>query len=170
MLLAVVGCKSNAERIEEILKRFKSRPITLCTADYMTLCSDSTYNPQVVNEATLKYIIYVDSSECSPCMLKNAYKWNDYIYKFNNDSISFSYIISSQNSREVIEQTRESGFCQAVFVDTACVFSKQNPHIPQESMYHVFLLDKGNNVVLVGNPLVNQAIEEEFLSIVRKTF
>ena len=165
-----IGCQSNAKRIEEVLRDFTSHPIVMCTKDCVTFCSDSTYNPQTINDAILKYVCYIDSSECSPCILKNAYKWNDYISmfkKYGND-ISFLYVISSKNYREIISQARESGFCQAIYIDTLGVFAKRNSHIPKESMYHVFLLDNENHIILVGNPLTNKTIENHFMKIVTK--
>ena len=68
--------------------------------------------------------------------------------KYGND-ISFLYVISSKNYREIISQARESGFCQAIYIDTLGVFAKRNSHIPKESMYHVFLLDNENHIILV---------------------
>lgn len=167
----IIGCKSNIKKIEETLSEFASHPIAINTSDYMTFCNDSTYNILAINKATLKYVCYIDSLECSPCILKNAYKWNDYINKFENynDKISFSYIISSSSSKEIMTQVKESGFCQTIFIDTLKRFSLQNPHIPKESMYHVFLLDKDNNIILVGNPLINKVIEDKFYSVVEKT-
>lgn len=62
----------------------------------------------------------------------------------------------------------ESGFCQAIYIDTLGVFAKRNSHIPKESMYHVFLLDNENYIILVGNPLTNKTIENHFMKIVTK--
>lgn len=164
-----IGCKSHIKKIENTIRKFQSHPITIHTTDYIVFCSDSTYNVQDIDEATLKYICYVDSTECSPCVLKKAFKWNDYICKFrkHNKKITFTYIISSKNSDDIITQARESGFCQTVFIDTSGVFSKQNPHIPKESMYHIFLLDENNRIILVGNPLTNKGIEKAFFKIAK---
>lgn len=165
-----IGCKSRIKEIEETIKNFQSCPITLHPTDYVFFCSDSIYNAQEIEGATLKYIYYVDSSECSPCVLKKAFKWNDYILKFDKykKKFSVSYIISSKSCDNIIMQARKSGFCQAIFIDTLGAFSKQNPHIPKESMYHVFLLDERNRIILVGNPLTNKDIEKSFLKIARK--
>ena len=32
---------------------------------------------------------------------------------------------------------------------------KNNPHIPQENIYHTFVIDKNGKVLLVGNPFQN---------------
>lgn len=47
---------------------------------------------------------------------------------------------------------------------------KQNTCIPVDKMFHAFLLDENNNVLLVGNPLENEKIEELFWKIVEERF
>ena len=43
---------------------------------------------------------------------------------------------------------------------------ESNPNLPSESMYHTFMLDENNRVILVGNPMLNKQIEDMMLSIV----
>ena len=47
-----------------------------------------------------------------------------------------------------------------MYVDSKSVFSKVNPQLPKESLFHIFLLDENNNVILVGNPLFNPKLEK----------
>ena len=55
-----------------------------------------------------------------------------------------------------------------IYVDTAGIFIRENPHIPREAVYHTFLLDKDNRVVLVGNPSRSEKIKEMFWQIVEE--
>lgn len=43
---------------------------------------------------------------------------------------------------------------------------ESTPNLPSESMYHTFMLDENNRVILVGNPMLNKQIEDMMLSIV----
>lgn len=45
-----------------------------------------------------------------------------------------------------------------VIIDLNYEFKKLNPHIPENYLYHTFLLDTANNVILVGNPTNNGKI------------
>ena len=63
---------------------------------------------------------------------------------------------------------REKRIPQTIFVDSANVFMELNPNIPSESMYHTFLLDENNKVILVGNPMANQQVEEMILYVVEE--
>lgn len=47
-----------------------------------------------------------------------------------------------------------------------CMFA--NITIPSESMYHTFLLDENNKVILVGNPIANVKIGDMLQPIVEK--
>ena len=53
-------------------------------------------------------------------------------------------------------------------MDTLGVFIDDNKHIPHHPDMHTFLLDEDNNVLLVGNPLENEKIEEMFWQIVEE--
>lgn len=55
-----------------------------------------------------------------------------------------------------------------VYVDTLGLFAKQNPYLSSNTIMHTFLLDEDNNVLLVGNPLENEKIEEMFWQIVEE--
>lgn len=45
---------------------------------------------------------------------------------------------------------------------------ESNPNLPSESMYHTFMLDENNRVILVGDPMLNKQIEDMMLSIVEE--
>ena len=47
-----------------------------------------------------------------------------------------------------------------MYIDSTNVFINTNPHIPAEEMFHVFLLNEKDSIVLVGNPLFNPQIED----------
>lgn len=63
-----------------------------------------------------------------------------------------------------------SHFNHVVFIDKQYLFRKTNPQIPNERMYHTFLLDPNNNVVLVGNPLFNPKLEKMLRRILQEKF
>ena len=50
-------------------------------------------------------------------------------------------------------------------MDSANVFARQNQHIPNDVLYHTFLLDQNLNVILVGDPVRNKKINDFFWTI-----
>ena len=64
--------------------------------------------------------------------------------------------------------SKNSKFNYPVILDTLGQFERLNPHLPKNKALHAFLLDENNNVILVGNPLLNKKIKEMFYRIVEE--
>lgn len=47
----------------------------------------------------------------------------------------------------------------SIYLDTAYVFRKKNPSIPNDRKYHSFLLDKNGKICFVGSPVDNEKIK-----------
>lgn len=76
----VFGCKgSNKRDIETILSEMKSQPIDLCL-DRM-VCRYENRDTCISDEQCYDYkmVMYMDSTECSPCRINDLYLWNDYV-------------------------------------------------------------------------------------------
>lgn len=168
-LLSLNACDSKVNRINAKLEKLCSEPIKFNTQDFVVVCNNPTYK-LCVDSVKFKYVCFLDSSECTSCALKDAYRWNDYVSMFesNPKQISFLYVLSAKPNRDIMLQIRESGFCQNIYIDTCGVFAESNPHIPNNTMFHTFLLDKNNNIVLVGNPIKNKKIRKRFLEIMNR--
>ncbi len=52
--------------------------------------------------------------------------------------------------------------------DSAMVFVRSNPAVPDNSDYHTFLLDRDNRVVLVGSPVGNPKMWELYKSTIAR--
>ena len=99
--------------------------------------------------------------------------WNDFVKlerKYDGHfCVVFIVQASHKNSVEaIISALNHYEVEYPMYVDSASTFSEMNPHIPSEDMYHVFLLDEKDRVVLVGNPLFNSKIENKLLQILEK--
>ena len=53
-----------------------------------------------------------------------------------------------------------------VLLDTAGIFERSNPQLPENPVFHTFLLDRDNRVVLVGSPLGNPKMWELYKSTI----
>lgn len=51
-------------------------------------------------------------------------------------------------------------------MDTLNLFANKNPQLKTNKLFHCFLLNKKDSVVLVGNPIHNRKIEELMFKIV----
>lgn len=111
-----------------------------------------------------KIVIWYDSTECGSCKIKNlpAFKhFESYCQDLKYDlDLVFLFSPSRQNVRQTLEEASISTKLHdyPIYIDTANQFYKLNPHIPANKLMHSFLLDSESKVVLVGNPIQNQAM------------
>ncbi len=118
-------------------------------------------------DSELKLVIYSDSSACSSCVVQKMYLWNRFIESTSKyqGRLKYYFIFSPVKEEEVVAVDlglRIDAFNYPVFIDGSGVFAKENPHLPQNSKLHSFLLDKDNQVIFVGNPLRSEKLEEMF--------
>ncbi len=117
-------------------------------------------------------IIYNDESECLSCNVKKLNEWHRFLTQVYStyNGVRVCYIFSPDD--EDMDETRvllqTQGFGHPVFVDSAHVFEKANPWLPKESIFHTFLLNNSNKIILIGNPLQNQKINQMFFDIISK--
>lgn len=158
--LVFASCDSRKVRIKKQIDELYSNVLYIPYCDMDTLVIDSLI---FSNDAKYNLLVYVDSSECTPCYASHHQEWE---YTLNeckkyNPSITLTIIIeSSIITDEVKEKFLRSNFPKSIFIDKTGVFRKINPAFPNANNMHVLLLDKDNKVLLVGNPLINKKIEE----------
>jgi hypothetical protein len=51
-------------------------------------------------------------------------------------------------------------------LDKKKLFMKENSFIPEQNIFHTFLLDENNHIILIGDILHNEDIEHEFRNII----
>ncbi|NPD91626.1 hypothetical protein [Xylanibacter muris] len=174
ILLPLVGlfvsCGGSTE-IKDSLDAMLSHPVRL-SLDRMkcsyrgsdTLMADSI-------KPDLRLVVYVDSSECSSCVLDQMYHWNEMLSESRkyDGRLQYVFIVAPRPSQ--LEDARLSleycGLQSPVYVDTGFVFRCSNPWFPSGRMYHTFLLNRNDSVLLVGSPLDNPNINELFTRTVK---
>lgn len=167
----LVSCNGN-RGIEENLYDMCSHPINLCLEEMQ--CRNKYGDTIFVDSVKPLYrmVVYVDSSACSSCTLDKMYVWNKSIEKARKQGNRLRYVFIVAPKPEQLEDAylsiESNGLESPVYVDTAYVFRKANPHLPEERMYHSFLLDAKDSVVIVGNPMGNPKIDSLINKIVNQ--
>ena len=78
----------------------------------------------------------------------------------NNEFYNIFIINPDSKAKKMLESKYSDNLIpQTIFVDSANVFMEVDPNILSESMYHTFLLDENNKVILVGNPMLNKQLK-----------
>lgn len=127
-------------------------PLTQVTDEHKI----STY---LKNDSILKFVVYCDSTECSACRVSTLARYNDLFYYADISEVEFMPVILFSVSPSQLPELEKSllyyQFPHPIYIDENNIFSKINPHLPADKRLHSFLLDKNNNVILVGDPTSN---------------
>ncbi len=150
--LLFFGCKSEKEQVKDKIEQMKSRPIELCLNQM-----ECRRNPVKSLDKKYTMVVYVDSSECSPCALSKLRFWNPLIAEAKKKQVDINYVFILAAKKEEMEdidmELEITDLQSSIYLDTAFVFRGVNSVIPTERQYHSFLLDKNSNVILVGSPI-----------------
>lgn len=167
MYLFFVLCSCNTYNDRKLLKE-----ITLLQSKPINYCQNELIHDNMLQEK-IKYVIYSDSVDCMSCAINQMDLWNPFLEysKRYNGLFKFYFILcpSKKDIKSVkIMLSKNSKFNYPVILDTLGQFERLNPHLPKNKALHAFLLDENNNVILVGNPLLNKKIKEMFYRIVEE--
>lgn len=160
--MLLISCKGEKEKVRNHIEEMKATPIALCL-DQM----ECRRNPiEGKNNSTYRMVVYVDSAECSTCALSKLRFWNPLIQEARDKKIDIDYIfILAPRPESMDDINMELGITDlqsSIYLDTAYVFKKHNPAIPNVAKYHSFLLNNKDRVVFVGNPLDNEKVKNVY--------
>ena len=126
---------------------------------------DTTFRPKY------KYIVYVDSAECSPCRLTHMGIWNYFRNELSDNNAEIYIILYSEKSIvDEIKQTHDLYKHRIpIYIDTLGVFERDNPQIAEMTTeYHNFLLDENNKIIVVGDASQNHHVRDRIFEILSR--
>lgn len=164
----IAGCHRNNDIRDKIVSMQSSR-ITLFQDSMLCINEHETVNAE--DQQLLKLVLFVDSSECSSCNIRKLWEWTPYLKSFDGLN-AFKFLVVLEVQSKYLYYTKEqlklAGIKTPVYLDTLSVFRRHNPQIPDNRMFHTFLLDESDSVLLVGNPLINGQIDKMLKGIVNE--
>ena len=123
------------------------------------------------HEVKLKLVVFADSSRCSSCYINSLYQWQriiDFEEQFAGFKVMFILGAKKGDTERLSEEIKKSTLSHPIYIDEGQNILTNNPNIPRESLYHTFLLDDNNNIILVGSPLHNETIDKLLLQILKE--
>lgn len=172
--MVICGCEHRQSKFEHKMRLMRSQKVNIPFNAMSCWINDSMQCSRPWENASMKLVVYTDSSQCSTCTLKHMSLWSDFVKlenKYNNQfQLVFIMETRSGTASKLVPFFRQTALNHPMYIDSTGVFIKTNPHIPSERMFHVFLLDEKKNVVLVGNPEFNPKIEDMLLTILEEKF
>lgn len=119
-----------------------------------------------------RLVIYTDSLSCSSCRLKYMFEYNDILGLHEELRSEFwpIFVFSPRSglSAEIRNTLLLYRFDYPILLDDKGRFPAANPHIPADSRFHTFLLDRNGKVVLVGNPVNNPPLWELYKTTINQ--
>lgn len=153
-ILFVTGCKKN---IDKEIRDFVASSVVVPYDKFdKRICSHFTDTLSAAKDYRL--VCYLDSSECQTCrfsQLMNMEKEHINMPEYKDLEFLYIFNIGKDDTDDLYRVLCRSRLEGIVYFDTLNVFMESNPHIPQENIYHTFVIDKNGKVLLVGNPFQN---------------
>lgn len=162
MLMALAASCSSHDSVENKLNRMRSSSVQLCLDSMDCWLPDSQKGCFSV-QSPFKMVVYSDTSDCSMCYIRQLELWNEYLSieeKYNGRfSILFIMEVRSGEMASLRENLLQCGLNHPIYLDNKFLFRRHNPQIPEEEFFHCFLM-QNDSVLLVGNPLKNEKVDE----------
>ncbi len=120
---------------------------------------------EIVKSYSNKMIVYKDSTTCSTCTISEIKNWHeiiDYnIWTLGKFGVVFILSPKVKDYSKILYAIKNTKHTDVVTIlDKEHLFAKQNINFIKNKKSVIFMTDKDNKVVLVGNPMGNKKMWE----------
>ena len=161
----ILGCRHRAN--DGIMALFRKTKV-LIPREKMVHVVCSQYAFDCDHEACVTIVNVIDQYGCSGCRMSELAR-AEVLYEqmFESGSVRSMYIISAASERieDVTSLLKKYHLRNTIYLDTCNAFLKANPHIPDNTLFHTFVLNDCDSVVMVGDPFKNEKMEALFLKV-----
>lgn len=163
-VLSVSSCKKSARDVyAEAVEEWIGKEI-LFPDSMMTVIGEMIAPPT----ADFTIVSYYDSTGCTGCRMKLPL-WNEFMNKV--DSLKQSHYVTlvmiagSPDKKELSYLIRRDAFSYPVVMDADGKVNGLN-RFPVDNQCNTFLIASDHKVLLIGNPVINRKIGDEYLRII----
>lgn len=164
LFLLLTSCEENkGERITRLIQAWEGREIIFPKNSVFTIQGKDTVDFDWGN-VDFKIVTYVDSTGCTGCKLQ-LLEWSDFIQEvdlLSNKNVSFVFYFHPKDKAELRHLLRLNDFTHPVCFDEKDEFNAQND-FPKERELQTVLLNKNNEVIVIGNPHYTRSIRNVYL-------
>lgn len=155
--------KEKEQQLAQLVSEWKGKqivfPENIVFTRYLTDTIDYQLSP-----SEYKVLVYVDSVGCTSCKLKLD-KWKEFIAYTDSvvqGRVPFLFFFHPRDTKEIGNLLRIEGFARPVCIDMNDRLNQLN-QFPNDITFQTFLLNKHNEVVVLGNPIHNAAVKDLYL-------
>ena len=164
-IILLLSCAEH-QRKKQIKQLFSTEIILPGTTSLFNKSLDS-----INLDIPVKMVVYFDAETCASCALSRIWEWDEvsHITQASNGQYQTLFIFTpKQNDLQTVKRVFQGMHMEnkLVYVDGRQEFITNNPTIPEDAMFHTFLLDRKNRIVLVGNPVRNEKLWDLYKSTI----
>lgn len=161
LILALMGCSSQETDYAKIVQDMVGK--TIVYPDSIETLDGIIFERPLTDYTILSYY---DATGCTSCRMKLS-KWNKLLKEIdslkNDVTISLILVAETTKPKHIDIIAQQNKFHHTILMDSNNEFAKIN-HIPEDTELQCFLLNKENEIILLGNPLDNPAIWKLYTS------
>ena len=169
-LIAISSCSTNAS-LKKDLAGIMGREVFLPVDLQATFNGVDTVLTGFTDSRS-KMVIYYDPAGCNSCVISRMYEWRAVIATslgtLNRFNAIFIFAPKEEDVRDVRISLMSAKLDYPVFLDLSGEFAELNPDVATNGLFHRLLLDGDNRVLLVGNPVGNDALWELYKETIRE--
>jgi hypothetical protein len=158
------SCQNKEKKeITQIVKEWQGKEIVFPEKMIFTQFGQDTV-PYSLSESPYKIVMYVDSIGCTSCKLQ-LHKWKEFITELDSltrGTVPVLFIFHPKDKREISYLLKRDDINIPVCIDEKDRINALN-RFPENQSFQCFLIDSGNKVVYIGNPVHNPRIREMYL-------
>ena len=159
--------ESREEAMHRLVSEWNGKEIKFPSRSVFTIQGKDTVDFEF-GDADYKVITYIDSVGCTSCKLQLP-RWKKLVAEVDsitNGSVPFLFYFHPKDMKELRYLTRRDDFEYPVCFDEKDELNGLN-RFPADMTFQTFLLDKGNKVIAMGNPVLNPKIKDLYLGIIK---
>ena len=165
-LSMMVGCKNRTD--ETFLNTIqKTRIYIPYKKMYNVNCSRYAFDCNEKKFATIVHVI--DQYGCSGCKISELARV-EILYEslFDDNIIRSTYIVSATSAQveKIMPLLKQYHLRNAIYIDTCNAFLEANPQIPDNELFHTFVINNDGKVLMVGNPFQSKKMEALFKKVI----
>ncbi|SEK19796.1 hypothetical protein [Parapedobacter koreensis] len=170
LFVGFAACKdSKKASAEKLVTEWIGKEIIFPPGSDCSKMGEDTPCPNL-SHTPYKVLVYTDSVGCTSCRL-NLHVWKAYMEEIDtlaSGKVDFLFYFQPKNRKELDHLLKRDKFEHTVFIDEKGEISQIN-NFPEEMEYQSFLLDRENNVLSVGNPVMNTKMWEVYKQVITST-
>ncbi|MCD7915804.1 MAG: DUF1573 domain-containing protein [Tannerellaceae bacterium] len=164
LFLFIAGCKDKKQKeIIRIVSEWQGKEILFPENLIFTQYVKDTVDYRIP-ESEYKILVFVDSLGCTSCKLQLE-KWKTFISEINtimNGEVPFLFFFQSNNYEELYYLFKRERFDHPVCIDSMNEMDRLN-NFSYNPTFQTFLLNRANEVILVGNPIYSARMKDLYL-------